>query len=183
MILITTCACNSNTQPLPYAYFRIDLPEHSYTKIDTLGPYSIEINGICTTNDDIQDQNSTADSWGNIEYPTLNATIHLSYKAITPATFRTVSEECRDLAYKHTIRADAISEDYYADPDKRVYGIYYQMEGDAASQAQFFMTDSTNHFLRGSLYFNNTPNADSIAPVASYIQDDIIHIIETLNWK
>ena len=182
-VMVGVTSCTQTYSPQPYAYFRIDLPEQNYVCIDSLGPYTIEINEICRVNSLVVDSMALADEWYNIEYPTLNANIHLSYKSVTKATFRTISEECHDLAYKHTIRANAISEDFYADTTTAVYGIYYQMEGEAASQAQFFMTDSTHHFLRGSLYFNNTPNADSIAPVSTYIQNDIIHLIETLRWK
>lgn len=183
VVMVVAASCSRGGQPLPYAYFRITLPEQTYVAVDSMGSYSTEINSICTIGTTDERMATDADHWLDIVYPTLNAKIHLSYKAITPAMFRTVSEECRDLAYKHTIRADAITEDYYADTIEHVYGIYYEMEGDAASQAQFFMTDSVSHFLRGSLYFNHTPNADSIAPVAQYIRQDMVHLIESIRWK
>lgn len=180
---IILASCSSSSTPLPYAYFRIDIPSHHYTPVDSLPHFSMTINQIAQIDRSDATITDGADQWYNIHYPTLNANIHLSYKTISPSSFQTISEECRDLAYKHTIRADAITEDYYADSVNNIYGIYYQMEGNAASQAQFFMTDSTRHFLRGSLYFNNPPNADSIAPVASYIQQDIIQLIESISWK
>lgn len=176
-------SCQENYMPKPYAYFRIDLPFQQYVSVDTLGPYSTEINAMCEANITDDEFATDSDEWINIEYPQLNAIIHLSYKKISREDFRIVSEESRSLAYKHTIRADAISENYYANDSLRMYGIFYEMKGNAASQAQFFMTDSVENFIRGSLYFNNKPNADSIAPVASYIQQDMIHMVETLKWK
>ncbi|MGM9805210.1 MAG: gliding motility lipoprotein GldD [Candidatus Aphodosoma sp.] len=175
--------CHEKYQPKPYAYFRIDLPEHRYVPADTLGPYITEVNEMCRANATREVWMTEHDQWMNVSYPTLNAIVHLSYKSIHPEEFRTVSEESRSLAYKHTIRADAITENYYANDTLKVYGIFYEMQGNAASQAQFFLTDSVHNFLRGSLYFYNTPNADSIAPVAQYIQTDMIHMVETMKWK
>lgn len=183
LLPLLLCACGRDAMPMPYGYFRIDIPEAVYVRVDTLGAYSMEVNRLCSADASDRTWATDNDDWVNITYPTLNATVHIGYKRISRATFRTVSEECRELAYKHTIRADAISENYYADDTLGVYGIFYEMEGNAASQAQFFMTDSTSNFIRGSLYFNNTPNADSIAPVAQYIQNDMIHMVETLRWK
>lgn len=175
--------CHETYQPKPYAYFRIDLPEHRYVLADTLGPYTTEVNELCYASHTYEEWATSHDQWINVTYPTLNATIHLSYKSMAPDEFRTISEESRTLAYKHTIRADAITENYYANDTLKIYGIFYEMQGNAASQAQFFLTDSVHNFLRGSLYFFNTPNADSIAPVAQYIQADMIHMVETMKWK
>ena len=67
--------------------------------------------------------------------------------------------------------------------ENRVYGILYDLKGNTATAVQFYVTDSVNHYLRGSLYFSAEPNADSLAPVISFFRDDIIHLIETLKWK
>lgn len=183
LILSGLTACKPAFAPKPYAYFRVDLPEPRYVDTSDLGPFTAKINVISTptaTDDYFADK---ADKWINVSYPELNANIHLSYKKIKPSDFRQVSEESRTLAYKHTIRADAIKESFYKNDTSAVYGIFYEMTGNAASQAQFFVTDSVSNFLRGALYFNNTPNADSIAPIAAYIEQDMITFIETLKWK
>lgn len=180
---VLLAACDRVMQPKPYAYFRITLPEHRYLRVDTLGPYSAELSQYCVYGTSDNAFATDADTWCNLMYPDFNATIHLSYKRITPKIFRQVTEESRDLAYKHTIRADAISEKFYVNDSLRTYCILYEMAGDAASQAQFYVTDSVHHFLRGALYFNHTPNADSIAPTAGFVRQDMIHLIETLNWK
>jgi len=170
-------SCGKRINPKPYEYFRIDLPEHEYlraeqneysfemSKYAQFSPYEGETKGI------------------NIDYNTINGRIHLSYLRIDVDTFAVVSEECRTLAYKHTIKANAIIENYYANDTTKVYGVLYKITGNAASPVQFFITDSVKHFLRGALYFNNLPNYDSIAPVADYVNQDIIHLIETLKWK
>ena len=175
--------CGKKAQPKPYGYFRIDIPEHEYVEANNLGPYSIEKSVHCHPDKTDNTHATEADEWINLVYPTLNAKIHLSYKRINESTFQQVTEESHSLAYKHTVRADAIQESYYGNDTTHVYGILYEMKGNAASPAQFYVTDSVHNFLRGSLYFNHTPNADSIAPAANYVLQDMIHLIETLKWN
>lgn len=175
--------CGKKAQPKPYGYFRIDIPEHEYVEVNNLGPYSIEKSVHCHPDKTDNTHATKADEWINLVYPTLNAKIHLSYKRINESTFQQVTEESHSLAYKHTVRADAIQESYYGNDTTHVYGILYEMKGNAASPAQFYVTDSVHNFLRGSLYFNHTPNADSIAPAANYVLQDMIHLIETLEWN
>lgn len=177
-LLLAGC---SSPSPKPYAYFRIDLPEHAYTTYDSTYPPCVMQTSKFA---EVQYKNSrdANSEWLDIVYPQLNARVYCNYAPIR-SNFRQLSEDSRNLVYKHTIRADAIIEHPFENPDARVYGILYEITGNAASPLQFVLTDSTHHFLRGSLYFNNTPNADSIAPVASYIEQDIQHLIESLHWK
>jgi gliding motility-associated lipoprotein GldD len=92
-------------------------------------------------------------------------------------------EDSHTLAYNHAIRADAINEKIYVNPQKKVYGTIYMIDGNAASPLQFYLTDSTNNFLRGALYFREVPNIDSLRPVIDFLTPDIIRLIETTEWK
>jgi gliding motility-associated lipoprotein GldD len=83
----------------------------------------------------------------------------------------------------HINKADAINELVINNKASSVFGILYDLKGNTATSVQFYVTDSTNHYLRGSLYFESEPNADSLAPVIDFFREDIIHIIETLKWK
>ncbi len=83
----------------------------------------------------------------------------------------------------HITKADAINEQMIIDPERKIYGILYDLKGNTATAVQFFVTDSTKHFFRGSLYFFSEPNPDSLAPVNEFFREDIIHMIETLKWK
>jgi len=170
-------SCGKRVNPKPYEYFRIDLPEHEYSKAEQK-EYSFEMSKYAKFSP--YDGKSEG---VNIDYNFINGRIHLSYVPLNVDTFAVVSEECRTLAYKHSIKANAIIENYYSNDTTKVYGVLYKITGNAASPVQFFITDSTKHFLRGALYFNNLPNYDSIAPVADYVNQDIIHLIETLKWK
>jgi len=173
-------SCKKNYTPKPRGYFRIDLPEKKYTKFDTSFPYTFDYPIYTNIKED--HSRLTEKYWINIEYPYLNGKIHVSYKNINN-NIDQILEDTRKLAYKHAIKADAINEKLFQKPEKSVYGILYEIEGNAASSMQFFLTDSTNHYLRGALYFNTEPNKDSLAPVLEFVKEDIIRLIETLEWK
>jgi len=172
--------CSEYT-PKPRGYFRIDLPEKTYQTYNEPGyPYSFEYANIAKV---VPKGGSRRDSfWIDIVYPQLNARIYGSYKKID-GNFREVSEDSRTFVYKHTIKADAITEQPYMNDERKVYGILYELKGNTASGIQFILTDSTNHFFRGALYFNSSPNKDSIAPVSAFIREDIIRLVESFEWK
>ncbi|PLX11903.1 MAG: gliding motility lipoprotein GldD [Marinilabiliales bacterium] len=173
-------ACKRDYTPKPRGYFRVDLPEKSYSKFDTNFPYKFD---YPTYTKIVEDQSKASEKyWINIEYPQLNGKIHISYKSVNN-NIDQILEDTRKLAYKHTIKADAINEKIFIKPEKNVYGILYEIEGNAASSVQFFLTDSTDHYLRGALYFNAEPNKDSLAPIKKFVKEDIIRLIESFEWK
>ncbi len=170
--------CGRRAQPLAYGYYRIDLPEASYHTHGQGLPYSFDLSDYAQVTP-INDE----PYWINIDYPAWNATIHCSYKSLKTSDLNELTEDTRTLVYKHTIRADAIAEEFFENRAHQAYGVFYEIDGNAASSVQFFVTDSMRHFVRGSLYFNNLPNADSIAPVNAFISNDIRHLMETITWK
>jgi gliding motility-associated lipoprotein GldD len=88
-----------------------------------------------------------------------------------------------DFTLMHEVKATAIRRTQVRIDSTKMYGIIYDLEGEAASQLQFFVTDSLNHFMRGVLYFRNKPNADSLAPCLNFMREDVVHMIETMRWK
>jgi len=180
-LLFNTCSkSNQKTTPKPRGYFRIQLPEKSYQPLNTSCPYTFEHPNYAEIITD--PGNSGNPCWINVKIPALKGNIHISYKKVD-GKIKQYIEDARELAYKHTIKAEAISEQMYQAPERNVYGILYKLKGNVASPMQFFMTDSTDHFLRGSLYFRMEPNKDSLAPVIDFVEKDIRHLIETLHWK
>jgi gliding motility-associated lipoprotein GldD len=179
-ILLILTSCGKTSIPRPYGYFRIDLPEHSYRVIDTLNlPYRFEISKNAVL---INRESKDSKFWVDIVYPRLNASIYCSYKPVKNNLIDLL-EDTRKIVYKHSVRADGIGEKVYNHAEKKVHGILYELRGNTASSVQFILTDSTTHFFRGALYFNNVPNKDSIAPMSEYIKEDIIHMIESFEWK
>lgn len=181
MLLLSLSCDNKHYQPKPRAYFRIDLPKKDYVRLDTMSHYSFEYPVYSTiTNDRLSPHEK---DWINIEFPAYKGTIHLSYKEVD----ENLSDYIEDSYYmvtKHISRAMGMRDSVVVDDERDVYGLVYFLEGEGvASSLQFYLTDSVNHFMRGSLYFNVQTNNDSLAPVIDFITDDVRHLIETLEWK
>jgi gliding motility-associated lipoprotein GldD len=172
--------CEEAYTPKPRAYYRIDLPLKNFQKYSSDCPFTFEYPEYATAK--IDSRPSSENCWMNIDFPQFNARIHISYKPIEKNLEKLI-EDSRSLTYKHVIKATDIREDLVDDPLAKVYGQIYDVKGDAASYLQFYLTDSSTHFLRGSLYFNAAPNYDSIVPVLDFIRADIHHLTETFNWK
>jgi len=173
-------SCSKTSIPRPYGYFRVDLPQHSYRTIDTLNlPYRFDLPENAKL---ISRESKGEQYWIDLYYPKLNASIYCSYKPVK-GNLINLLEDTRKIVYKHSIRADGISEQPFEHHKKNVYGILYELKGNTASSVQFVLTDSTHNFFRGALYFNNVPNKDSIAPMANYIREDVIRIMESFEWK
>lgn len=174
-------ACREDYTPKPRGYFRIDLPEKEYRLFDTVYPYTFEYPAYARV---VPDHRINSEAyWINIEYPQFRGTIHVSYKAVSGNLLEYL-EDARTFVMKHIPKADAIDDSLIYRPEDRVYGLVYDIEGTgAASPCQYFVTDSSAHFLRGALYFNTSPNNDSLAPVIEFIRQDIRHMLTTLKWK
>lgn len=173
--------CEDEFTPKPRGYFRIDLPTNSFQSFKENCPYSFAYSKAAKIM--AYQGKQVENCWYNITYPRLNATIHLSY---TPLKNRSDLEmqlnNSRALVYKHTVKADGIEEIPINYVSKKVYGLLYNISGNSASQTQFYLTDSASHFVRCALYFNSSPNADSLAPVLNYINTDIDKFIESFEW-
>ncbi len=176
----TSCSDDDVTVPKPKAYFRLSFPEKKYEKYDASCPFTFEIPSYSKMEND---KNANAEPcWLNLNFPSFNGTLHLSYKAVND-NIEGYLQDTYILASKHQIKASGIETQPFSKPKSKVYGLVYEIEGNAASSIQFFLTDSTKHFIRGALYFNAVPNTDSIKPVLTFIRKDIYRLIETFEWK
>jgi len=181
--IMFTPSCSNDFTPKPRGYFRIALPEKKYILLDSVYPYKFEYPAYARiTNDPLSPQEK---NWINIEMPVFHGRIHISYKPLTDKNLLVkYTEDTRTLALKHMAKASGIRNIAIADPGRKMYGLIYEINGmGAASPYQFYLTDSTRHFLRGSLYFDAVPNNDSLAPVTDFVKSDIQHLFETINWK
>lgn len=174
-------ACNETYTPKPRGYFRIDLPEHEYTSFDSTFPYSFEYPVYAVLGPDPFTPEEPY--WLNIDFPDHKGRIHLSYKEVDGNLVEYL-EDSRQFVMKHIPKASAINDSLILDREKKMYGLIYHIEGmGAASPYQFFITDSTRHFVRGALYFDVVPNNDSLAPVIDFLRKDIEHLLATFRWK
>jgi gliding motility-associated lipoprotein GldD len=184
-ILLPLCAYScgqKKSTPKPRGYYRIELPkEHTYRKFDIKGyPYSFDVSTLSTVEPD--NSKNAEPYWINIEYPAYNAKIYISYKTAGKNLDKLI-EDTHYLVYKHTVKSDAIIQQRFEGSDSIGYGYLYEIDGDVASNVQFYITDEKRNFIRGALYFNTHPNRDSLEPVISYITEDIRYLMENLKWK
>ncbi|MBC7382753.1 MAG: gliding motility lipoprotein GldD [Bacteroidia bacterium] len=182
MCLILLIGCrNDNYTPKPRGFERIDFPKHSYLKysLDNCH-YSFDLPVYAEVNRDTYPL--AEECWYNVNYINFGATLHLSYRNIKDRKdlFKMLNDS-REMVYKHVMRADEIVENYISTPVSN--GIFYELDGSTATNAQFYITDSTQHFLRGSLYFNSKTNQDSIAPVLKFLKADMMRLIKSVEWK
>ncbi|MFN5323683.1 MAG: gliding motility lipoprotein GldD [Bacteroidota bacterium] len=178
--LALTSACSDSPTPKPKGYFRITLPEKKEYRYDGKPcPFSFSIPSYSTV---AAYRDSLAQPcWKHLRFPQFNSEVFLSYKPIN-GDLQKLMEDSRTLVYKHTLKAESIEETVFHRPGEN-FGILYDISGNAASPLQFFITDSTQHFLRGALYFNTAPQPDSLAPVIDFLRKDVIKMMETLEWE
>lgn len=179
-VLLLCLSCTKVSIPKPYGYYRISFPDTSYTAFaDQFAdyPYSFALsrNAVVQLRDE-------EPYWINIYYPCVDATIHCSYKPVRN-NLRELTNDALDFVYRNASFANAIPERDYANPEANVYGVLFDLEGNTASSCQFFVTDSTKHFFRASVYCNCPPNADSLAPVYRFLRTDIVEMLSTFEWK
>lgn len=166
--------------PKPKGYPRIAFDAKAYKLYDSICPYSFEIPVYSFIDND---KHRGADPcWLNVNFPKYRAKIHLSYKPITN-NLDTVLEQSRDFAVKHQVKSTGIDETVIVRDSARVFGLVYDISGNTASNVQFYLTDSTHHFMRGALYFDAPPNIDSLKIVVDFLRKDIVHMIQTFRWK
>lgn len=177
-------SCGDDYVPKPKAFLRLDYPEAKYEKPNLDLPFTFQTNMLAKEVSS-KPLKGTKSYGVNIDYPSLKGTIFLTYKAVEGSedNLRDFLRDAQKLTLEHTKKADEIPRYPYENEERKVYGELSVVKGNVASPAQFYVTDSVNHFLTGSLYFKVKPNYDSILPAASYLQKDIKHIMETIKWQ
>ncbi len=180
--MLLACTGDTTNTPKPKGYFRINFPKKAYQTYNADCPFTFDYPVYAQIVPD-KDKNAQP-CWNNLNFPSFNGQLHLTYFGnFSLKDYNDMTESARLLAMKHTIKANAIDQKLINYPDKKVYGIYYSIEGNTASSVQFFLTDSTKHYFRGALYFNERPQYDSIQPVVKFIKKDIDRMIESFRWK
>lgn len=175
-VLIALASCSEDTKPKPSGELRLEYPTAKYQPYGGTCPFTFDFSNFSKLGQ------AKKDCWYNISYPTMKANIFFTYYPITN-NFGLHLKEAERMVYEHTIKASSIDTKSFAFPEKKVYGNYYELKGQSASNIQFYITDSTKHFVTGNLYFNTRPKPDSLAPAVDYIRKDILHLIETFQWK
>lgn len=175
ILLLGFTGCKHDVLPKPASQLRLDYPVAQYAAFSNHCPFTFEINEDAIIKED-------KNCGFSIHYPKMKATVYLTYKNVN-GDIDKLLRDAQKLTYEHVIKADDILEQPYLNPQKKVYGMFYQVSGNAATNAQFYATDSIRHFVTGSVYFYAKPNFDSIMPAADYIKNDMQQLLETIQWK
>lgn len=173
---LSLISCEKEVQPKPYGELRLDYPTPKYQKFDPNCNYSFEFSQSAKIYE------AKKPCWYYLNYPKMKAKIFFTYYPITN-NFEDQVREVEKLVYKHTIKASSIDSKSFEYPDKKVYGNFYELKGQTATNLQFYATDSTKHFVSAYLYFNTRPKPDSLAPAVDYIKKDLMHMLDTFEWK
>ncbi|MDP4285853.1 MAG: hypothetical protein Q8891_15670 [Bacteroidota bacterium] len=203
-LIIFLLSCNSTYTSKKQGYYKIDFPQKEYTTFDEPGyPYTFEypVYARIAKDSSYFDTASKNPYWINIEFPSFNGIIYISYKNIGGISdykvktkggsyrdstgrndFEKMVNDAYNLTYKNDIKAYSIQDSVMHTPN-HISGIFFSLLGNVATAKQFFLSDTLHHFLRGALYFDVTPNEDSLRPVNAFLQEDMKHIINTLKWK
>ncbi len=197
-ISIAVISCSRDYNPKPKGYNRIDLPPHEYVKTPDSLPYSFAISKFARIDRDTSwvimnemkervkpdSRLSKEKYWIDVVYDTLGAKIEITYKEIhnKEDLAKAYVTDAIKLTNQHQVKASGIDESIVRTRNGLTASIA-ELRGEVPSQVQFITTDSTQHFLRGALYFKTATKNDSLAPVINYIKTDIIHLLNTLQWK
>lgn len=188
LLFITACSGDTDYAPKPRGYYRITFPKRSYQPYVSNNPFTFEYPRYAMMERDTLSRPTgkllNMQTLINMEFKQFNATLHLSYETIpNKKIFDKLVEDAHKFAFNHTVKATSIDEAIIRYPDRKVYGIYYTIDGNAASSVQFYLTDSVKNYLRGALYFNSEPRLDSIQPVLNFVKQDVDRMINTFKWK
>ncbi|MBR7023770.1 MAG: hypothetical protein IKI09_09960 [Bacteroidales bacterium] len=176
-----SCDRQLNPLPKPRGYFRIDLPEKAYVKVDTIEKYSFECPQYALITPDPYSPDEK--NWVNVEMPQFKGSIHLTHKPVD-GNLGEYLEDVHTMVTKHLQKANGVRDSLIFNEEHDVYGLFIEMDGKGvATPMQFYLTDSTRNFVRGALYFNFKPDNDSMQPVINFIREDIDHLIKTFEWK
>ena len=179
---LMSCKPKAMPEPKPMGYFRIDLPEHRYRSMDTTLPFRYEQSVFANTSIERQKDNTL---WMTLSYPDLKASLRFTCFQVNNAdSLRKLMISEDKMVKFHYQKADDVQYSVVQDPESNIWGQTYEIFGkEVATPFQFWLTDSTHRFVRATLYFDDTPNNDSLQPVIQYLKEDAMHLINTFEWK
>ena len=175
LTILFLSSCEPEAFPKPKAFLNLEYEDQQYTQLLLERPYTFEVPKGTTIKDEPK-------KWLKIQYPKLRASLDITYRKVDD-NLRELLVESEKLVFKHTVKAEQISSNDYTDEERKVYGTLYEITGNTASQIQFHITDSTQNFMKGALFFKIKPNYDSVLPAVAHIKKDILHLMETFKWK
>lgn len=184
LVALVLVGCGDDPFPKPKGYFRLDLPPQRFRSYSGSCPLTAEVPVYALMTRHTRDSTASTDTacWVEMRFPFQHAEVFMTYRRIDHDLAELV-QDAHAFKSKHEVKAARIRSERVLRDSARVFGNLFEVEGDVASPMVFYLTDSTTHFLYGSLYFNARPNADSLGPVTERIRSDLRHFAGTLNWR
>lgn len=176
LLALLAVSCKKDILPKPMGELRLEYPKPTYKPFSSPCAYSFEYS------DYAEMAPAKKPCWYYLSYPKMKAKVFITYFPIKN-DFMLHVKEAEKMVYEHTIKASSIETKSFSYPEKRVFGNFYELKGQSASNIQFYVTDSTKHFVTANLYFNTRPKPDSLAPAVAYVKKDLQHLIDTFQWK
>lgn len=173
--------CSTPSIPKPEGYFRITMPEVDYKPDTTHCGLEIE-KPVYSILENVENEKGGNSCWFNLSFPDYNARFHCTEVEIQE-NLASLMNDSEESVFNHEAKANGISRIRVNNKEAGIYGVLYHLGGPVATPIQFFVTDSTKHFLRGSLYFNTSVNVDSTSPVVRRLLFDTEHLMRTVKWK
>lgn len=175
-LAISLISCAKDPVPKPSGELRLEYPESKYAKFEKDCHYTFEFSDFAAIED------AKKPCWFYLNYPEMKGKVFITYFPIK-GDLQAHIKEAEKMVYEHTVKASSIDTKSFEYPEKRVFGNFYELKGQSASNLQFYITDSTRHFVTAYLYFNSRPKPDSLAPAVEYVKKDMQHLIDTFEWK
>lgn len=169
-------SCSEEAKPKPSGELRLEYPVAKYQTFTSPCDFTFQYSDYANV------EKAKNECWYYISYPKMKAKVYLTYFPIHN-DFDLHVKESEKMVYEHTIKASAIDTKSFSFPERKVFGNFYELKGQTASNVQFFVTDSTRHYVTANLYFNSRPKPDSLGPAVDYIKKDLQHMIDTFEWK
>lgn len=180
LLILVSCGNDELVIPKPPTYLRLELPAHIYKKYVSQCGYKFD-SPVMFTVKDVADSNGLT-CHKDIDLGPLNGIIHFSYITMEEPLSAYVNF-ANDKVDEHKLKATAIDDINILHPEHNVYGTFFELQGDVASPFQFYLTDSTSKFVSGVVYFNSTPNYDSLKPSLDYLKIDLLKMVNSFEWK
>ena len=182
LLLFLLLACQeAYFTPKPFGYHRLDLKTPIYHWLNEKAPYKFLISDQAEVQPDRH--YLARDHWIEIYYPEYEAVMNVSYKPIknNSDSLARFFETSLRLTQKHHIRASSIDE-YTLKTAKGYHAVIHELEGNVPSPMQYIVTDTMQHFLRITLYFPYSDKNDSIAPIITYLKQDMLKMLHSTEW-
>lgn len=176
-LIFASCTQKERFVPKPPTYLEISYPERTYDVYQDACGYSYNKPSYFTVKD-VKD----SECFRDIDFEMLNGTLHLTRLDMEEGDAGKYINYSIDNINEHKVMASAIYDTSFVRSDDKVFGTFFELQGNVASPFQFYLTDSVKRFVSGVVYFNVRPNYDSIRPVLDFVKSDLYEFMETIKW-